>query len=62
MLEEAGVKPTQFDSQSLETVGRGNHFAELQVNIFSSIGRFVGSQKTAHVKIHQLFVIRIITL
>ena len=40
MLEEAGVKPTQFDSQSLGTVGRGNHFAELQVNIFSTTGRF----------------------
>lgn len=54
MLEEAGVKPTQFDSQSLGTVGRGNHFAELQVNIFlhwTATGRFVGDQKTAHVQI-----------
>lgn len=31
MLEKAGIKPTQFDRESLGTVGRGNHFAELQV-------------------------------
>jgi len=31
MLEKAGIKPTQFDRDSLGTVGRGNHFAELQV-------------------------------
>lgn len=31
MLERAGVEPTQFDRESLGTVGRGNHFAELQV-------------------------------
>ncbi|KAG6552452.1 hypothetical protein Mapa_006013 [Marchantia paleacea] len=30
-LAEAGVKPTSFDEGSLGTIGRGNHFAELQV-------------------------------
>ena len=61
MLEEAGVKPIQFDSQSLGTIGRGNHFAELHVNVFSSTGGFVAAEKIARVKIHQQFVIRIIT-
>ena len=30
LLDQAGVKPTQFDN-SLGTIGTGNHFAELQI-------------------------------
>ena len=40
MLEKAGIKPTQFDRESLGTVGRGNHFAELQVSSLFEFGFF----------------------